>query len=48
MKKNQKALKRLETLNQQLLEVTDEAHFLIDNDKAQDTNGTAGEQDAVV
>ncbi len=47
MKKNQKALKRLETLNQQLLEVTDEADFLVDNDSAQDTNGAAGEEDAV-
>jgi hypothetical protein len=47
MKKNQKALKRLETLNQQLLEVTDEADFLVDNDKAQDANGAEGEGDAV-
>jgi hypothetical protein len=47
MKQNQKALKRLETLNQQLLEVTDEADFLVDNDKAQDANGAAGEEDAV-
>jgi hypothetical protein len=47
MKKNQKALRRLETLNQQLLEVTDEADFLVDNDKAQDANGAAGEEDAV-
>jgi hypothetical protein len=47
VKKNQKALKRLETLNQQLLKVTDEADFLVDNDKAQDANGAAGEEDAV-
>jgi hypothetical protein len=37
MKKNQKALKRLGTLNEQLLEDTDEA----------DANGAAGEEDTV-
>jgi hypothetical protein len=33
-------------LNEQLLEDTDEADFLVDDDKVQDANGAASEEDA--
>jgi hypothetical protein len=46
MKKNQKAPKWLEMLNGQFLEDTDEADFLVDDDKVQDANGAASEEDA--
>jgi hypothetical protein len=33
-------------LNEQFLEDTDEADFVVDDDKVQDTNGVASEKDA--
>jgi hypothetical protein len=47
MKKNQKAQKQLQMLNEQLLEDTDEADFLVDYNKAKDANDATSEEDLV-